>query len=81
MMLVKERTTKHSKLNLEFELDNQISGVRSCEVASSVSYLNEVVETYKLLIRFMVIRGGLGDRQGVAEFRVQGLHIDSVKHG
>ena len=73
MMLVKERTTKHSKLNLEFELDNQISGVRSCEVAISLSYLNEVVETYKLLICFMVIRGGLRDRQGVAEFIVQGL--------
>ena len=73
MMLVKERTTKHSKLNLEFELDNQISVVRSCEVDSSLSYLNEVVETYKLLIRFMVIRGGLGDCQGVAEFIVQGL--------
>ena len=60
MMLVKERTTKHSKLNLEFELDNQISSVRSCEVASSRSYLNEVVETYKLLIHLQGDSGGLG---------------------
>ena len=38
-----------------WELDNQIFGVRSCEVASSLRYLNEVVGTYaKLLIHFMV---------------------------